>query len=169
MSRKIETFGNGTPYVPAGPVAGFFAWLIDFVVFVVIAVGGFVAVAGVLSSRDVSGGVILAIMGGLVIGTPLLYGLFYTNGRALGAVVTGIRLVRAADGGRIGAKGPWAMLVRTVLLPLLILAVLTGGGGDGTTQRVSIDPARTRRMLAERQAQGLVHQPGEPGRSSRLA
>ncbi|GIG68431.1 RDD family protein [Phytomonospora endophytica] len=152
--RKIETFGNGTPYIAAGAWAGFFAWLIDFVVFVFGFLAGFVALAGVLSSDDVGGGVVIGIMGGLLIGVPLLYGgLFYRGGRALGGVVTGTRLVRIADGERIGAKGPWAMLVRTILLPAMLIGVLAGGGTvDGTQQRVGIDVARTGRMRAERQA-----------------
>lgn len=152
--RKIATFGNGTPYIAAGAWAGFFAWLIDFVVFLLGFAIGFVALAGVLSSEDIGGGVVLGIMAALLFGVPLLYGaLFYRGGRALGAVVTGTRLVRIADGERIGAKGPWAMLVRTILLPALIIGMLTGGGTvDGSLQRVSIDVARTRRMRAEREA-----------------
>ncbi|HEY1175615.1 MAG TPA: RDD family protein [Phytomonospora sp.] len=153
-ARKIETFRNGVPYIAAGAWAGFFAWLIDFVMYVLGFAVGFVALAGVLSSKDVGGGVILGIMGGLLIGVPLLYGaLFFRGGRALGGVVTGTRLVRIADGERIGAKGPWAMLVRTILLPMMIIGVLTGGGNvDATQQRVSIDVVRTHRMRAERQA-----------------
>ncbi|MEV0651001.1 RDD family protein [Phytomonospora sp. NPDC050363] len=149
-ARKFETFGNGTPYVPAGPWAMFFAWLIDFVVFVLGFAVAFVVAAGVLAGRDLSGGVILAVTGGLLFAVPLVYGLFYTGGRALGAVLTGTRLVRTRDGGRIGAKGPWAMLVRTILLPLLLVAVMVGGGyAPGSLKRISIDAARTHRLRTE--------------------
>lgn len=153
-TRKIETFGDGTPYMAAGAGAGFLAWLIDFVVYLFGFAVGFVALAGVLSSEEISGGVVLGILGGLLFGVPVLYGaLFYRGGRALGGVMTGTRLVRMADGGRIGAKGPWAMTVRTILLPAMIIGALAGGGVVSVGQkRVSIDVERTRRMLAERQA-----------------
>lgn len=147
---KIETFDNGTPYVVAGGWAGFFTWLIDFVVYLFGVMVGFVTLAVATRSRELDGGVIVLIMLGLLVGVPILYGLFYTNGRALGAVLTGTRLVRHRDGGRIGAKGPWAMLIRSLLLPVLLLAMVFGGGTvGGSMVRVSIDVARTRRLHAE--------------------
>ncbi|GAB4004479.1 hypothetical protein GCM10029992_49590 [Glycomyces albus] len=144
---EIKTFGNGVRYVPAGGWAQCFAWLIDFTVFVLGVLAGVVTLALVDRSRPLGGGVIALGMVALLFAVPLLYGLFYTNGRALGALVTGTRLVRIRDGGRIGAAGPWAMVVRTILLPLLILAALSGGGTtEGTVRRVSIDVARSRRL-----------------------
>jgi hypothetical protein len=75
---------------------------------------------------------------------------WYRDGRALGAVCTGTRLVRTRDGGRIGAQGPWAMLVRNILLPLLVAAlVFCGGTVGGELPRTSIDVARTRRLQEE--------------------
>jgi hypothetical protein len=82
---------------------------------------------------------------------PLLYGMCYRNGRALGAVLTGTQLVRVADGGRIGRKAPWAMLVR-VLMPLLFIGVIVGALGGaggppgGSMVRVSVDARATRQL-----------------------
>jgi hypothetical protein len=149
---KIETFGNGTPYVRAGGWAGFFAWLVDATVFVLGLAAGIVALSLADRSLGLGGGVIALGALALLFVVPLLYGLCYRNGRALGALWTGTRLVRVSDGGRIGAKGPWAMLVRTVFLPAVIIGALTGGGTTpGTLQRISIDVKRTRRLHAERQ------------------
>lgn len=152
---KIETFGDGTPYVPAGDLRSFFAWLIDFVVYVFGFAVGFVALAVVDLNRDLDANVITISALSLLVVVPVLYGLFYTNGRALGAVCTGTRLVRHRDGSRIGAKGPWAMLVRTFLLPLLIAAVVIGGvGPSGTQVRVNINVARTRELRATPMSSG---------------
>ncbi|MDN3239606.1 RDD family protein [Glycomyces tritici] len=154
-ASKIQTFGNGTPYIPAGGWASLFAWLIDFVVFVLGFAFAFVAFVIVDQSRPETqqisdgGAVIIALV--LLFAVPLVYGLWFRNGRALGGACTGTRLVRNRDGGRIGAKGPWAMLVRTILLPLLVAAVVTGGGlgPGGEPARTSIDVARTRRLQEE--------------------
>jgi hypothetical protein len=151
-ARRIETFGNGTPYVPAGGGAMCFAWLIDFTVIVLGFVAGIAALAAVDESQGLDGGVIAVAAFAWLLAVPLLYGLCYTNGRALGAVCTGTRLVRVRDGGRIGAKGPWAMLVRTILMPVVILAVVTGGTVEGSLVRTSIDVARTRRLHADAHA-----------------
>lgn len=68
------------------------------------------------------------------------------------AVLTGTRLVRLSDGGRIGSKAPWAMTVRTVLLPLLIgtfvVGAVAGGSPPGSPVRVSIDRRDTGRRRA---------------------
>ncbi|MFC0623129.1 hypothetical protein [Kribbella deserti] len=64
--------------------------------------------------------------GSVVLGVPLAYGLFYANGRALGAVLTGTRLVRL--------KG----------------ALAHGGSGTapGTTYRASVEVDATNRLRA---------------------
>jgi hypothetical protein len=155
MASKIRTFGNGTPYMPAGGWAALFAWLIDFVVFVLGFAFAFVVLAGIDQARpeaqQLDSGTLVVVLLVLLFATPLVYGLWFRDGRALGGVCTGTRLVRTRDGGRIGAKGPWAMLVRTILLPLLIAAVVTGGGlgPGGEPPRTSIDVARTRRLQGE--------------------
>ncbi|MQM26224.1 RDD family protein [Glycomyces albidus] len=149
---RIERFGNGVPYVPAR-WTGFFAWLIDFIVFVVGLAAGTAALAVLAESQRLGGGVVALGLLALLFAVPMLYGLCYWNGRALGALLTGTRLVRTSDGGRIGGKAPWAMFIRTVLLPLAVVATLTGGGSPpGTLRRVSIDIAATRRLHAQRQA-----------------
>ncbi|MCD0443041.1 hypothetical protein LO763_05295 [Glycomyces sp. A-F 0318] len=149
-AAKVKAFSDGTRYVPAGDWAMFFTWLIDFVVFALGVAAGVVVLAALDLALDLGNTLIGIGLVTLPFAVPLLYGLCYTNGRALGAVVTGTRLVRLRDGGRLGAKGPWAMLVRTVLLPLLIIAIVVGGGyADGTLKRGSIDIARTRRLHAE--------------------
>ncbi|THV30000.1 hypothetical protein [Glycomyces paridis] len=142
-----KTFADGTPYIEAGGWRLFFSWLVDFVVYLLGVAFGFVVFAGVGTAVAVSESVVVIGTLALFIVVPLLYGLLLVRARSLGAVVTGTRLVRTRDGGRVGAKGPWAMLVRTLLLPLLLIALIVGGGyADGTLKRVSIDPVRTRRV-----------------------
>ncbi|PRY59787.1 hypothetical protein [Glycomyces artemisiae] len=146
-AQKIKAFADGTRYVEAGGWAMFFAWLVDFTVYLVLIGAGMGAVSPLFAMDE---NLATAVVLTLPVLVPLVYGLFYTNGRAIGALVTGTRLVRLSDGGRIGAKGPWAMLVRTLLLPLLIIGVVAGGGyADGTLKRGSIDVARTRRLYAD--------------------
>jgi hypothetical protein len=74
---------------------------------------GVVVVAVVDLTADLDDGTILVCLIAVLFLMQLLYGTCYRNGRALGAVLTGTQLVRVADGGRIGRKAPWAMLVRT--------------------------------------------------------
>lgn len=146
-AKRLDRFGDGTLYVEAGGWARLICWFADFVVFALLAFIGLGVFA--LAFPDVPGGVALLIMLALLFGAPMLYGLLYGNGRALGAVLTGTRLVRVKDGGRIGAAGPWAMLVRTVLFPGMIIGVLSGGGyAPGSPSRTSIDEAATRRLHA---------------------
>lgn len=66
-----------------------------------------------------------------------------------GTLATGTRLVRVKDGSRVGlAKAGWAMLIRTLLMPLLFLAAI-GGSADGPgVVRVSIDSKATERLKA---------------------
>ncbi|MFB9660419.1 hypothetical protein ACFQS3_11680 [Glycomyces mayteni] len=146
-AEKIKAFADGTRYVEAGGWRMCFSWLIDFVVYLVLIGVGFIAISPLsMVDENLATGLVFA----LPVLVPLVYGLFYANGRSIGAILTGTRLVRLKDGGRIGAKGPWAMLVRTLLLPLLLIAILVGGGyADGSLKRGSIDVARTRRLYAD--------------------
>lgn len=153
VAKRLDTFKDGTFYVRAGGWAGLLSWLVDFVVYLLCAFAGFVAL--VVAMPDAPDNVAVFTMLGLVFGVPILYGLCYGNGRALGAVLTGTRLVRVKNGGRIGAWACWAMLVRTVLFPLLLALVaasaLAGGFGSGPPgdlTRVSIDDEATRRLHA---------------------
>lgn len=148
VAKRLQTFKDGTFYVNPSGWAQLMSWLVDFVVFVFLAVGGFVAIVVATRDSEVSDDVALLTMLGLLVGAPLVYGLFFGNGRALGAVLTGTQLVRYEDGSRIGAAACWAMLVRTVLFPLLVAAVLTGGSVDGSLSRISIDVEATRRLHA---------------------
>ncbi len=100
------------------------------------------------SSGLVDDKTLLLVLVALPVVVPPLYGLCYGNGRALGAVLTGTRLVRLRDGGRIGPKAPRAMAVRTLLLPLLLVAVVVGGPAGGSLVRMSIDDDGTRRLRA---------------------
>ncbi|MFC7759924.1 hypothetical protein ACFQY4_19315 [Catellatospora bangladeshensis] len=54
-------------------------------------------------------------------------------------MLTGTQLVRVKDGGRIGLKACWAMLIRTLFMPLLLLVVIAGAfegtGGQGRQGR----------------------------------
>lgn len=99
---------------------------------------------------------------GLLVCVPLVYGLFYGNGRGLGAAFTGTRLVRLKNGQRIGTSACWTMLMRTLLFPLMVVLFLAlmvaataggtgsaGGGGEtvpGNPRRIRIDDEATRRL-----------------------
>ena len=146
VAKRLDTFQDGTFYVTAGDLARPLSWLVDFGVFVLLAGGGFVALA--VAAPDVSVDVVALAMLGLLVGMPVLYGLCYGNGRALGAVLTGTRLVRVKNGHRLGAGACWAMLVRTVLLPPLTIAMMVGGSFYGSVRRISIDDATTRQLHA---------------------
>ncbi|MEU4693829.1 hypothetical protein [Actinoplanes sp. NPDC023714] len=151
-ANRIAAFENGDLYVEAGIVARTLSWFTDFVVFAAGVVAGFVLLAGLSAGADLSDTTITLLAGALLVAVPVLYGLCYGNGRALGAVLTGTRLVRVRDGGRIGKKACWAMLLRTVLMPLLLIVVIVGSFGgslispDGSVVRTSIDRAATRRL-----------------------
>ncbi|MGW0435134.1 hypothetical protein ACWDV4_21670 [Micromonospora sp. NPDC003197] len=152
---RVEMFKNGILYVRPGGWAQFFTWLIDFVVYVVTVAVGIVVVALVGSSAGLTNGVLALLMIAVLFGAPVLYGLFYGNGRALGALFTGTQLVRVKDGGRVGFAACWAMLIRTVLMPGLFLVLMFGaleGGGfvspGGSLVRTSIDRAATRQLHA---------------------
>ena len=165
VAKRVEPFGDGRRYVAAGEWMRLLAWLVDFVV-VVFGLGiGIVALALVDLQVDLGNGVLALALLGLVFGVPLVYGLFYGNGRVLGAVLTGTQLVRLKDGGRLGFWAPWAMLVRILLLPLLIIGVLVGsfGGGGGSPPgsfvRVSLDVDATHRLRAAESAAGNATSP----------
>ncbi|MEV6693991.1 hypothetical protein AB0M35_21220 [Micromonospora sp. NPDC051196] len=150
-AKRVATFDNGTPYVRAGGVAQFLTWFVDATV-CLFGVGVCVVVLALLhdggQGLSIDAVTALAISSCFVV--PMLYGLCYGNGRALGAVLTGTQLVRARDGGRIGLKGCWAMVVRTVFMPILfgivVLSAATGLGVAGSLARTSIDRAATRQL-----------------------
>lgn len=147
IAKRLDTFEDGTFYVTAGGWARLLSWLADFVVFVLCAGGGFVALA--VANPEVADNVAALTMLGLLVGVPVLYGLFFGNGRGLGAVLTGTRLVRVKNGRRIGAAACWAMLVRIVLLPLVLIALtVSGSTGPGSASRISIDDEATRQLHA---------------------
>ncbi|ONI87653.1 hypothetical protein ALI22I_20745 [Saccharothrix sp. ALI-22-I] len=153
-AQRLAAFDNGTLYVQAGDGAQFLTWLVDFVVFMLGVGLGFVVMSVVYVQTGFSDGTLTLLMLSWLFTVPLLYGLCYGNGRALGAVLTGTRLVRIKDGGRVGGKACWAMLVRTLLLPLLLIAVVVGALGgvgsspSGSPARTSIDVDATRRLHA---------------------
>ncbi len=154
-AKRVEAHGDGTLYVRAGAAAQLLAWLIDTTVCLLGFGVGFVALALVDRAVVLSDGTVAVVALSWLLVVPLLYGLCYGNGRALGAVLTGTQLVRVRDGGRIGAKACWAMLVRTLLLPVLFFVVLlptaftTGSFGTaGSLARISIDRAATGQLHA---------------------
>ncbi len=163
VAKRVEPFGDGRRYVRAGEWARLLAWVVDFVVVVVGFAIGVVALVMVDQQVALGNGVVAAGVLGLVFGLPLVYGMFYGNGRALGAVLTGTQLVRLKDGGRVGFWGPWAMFVRLLLLPLLLIGVVFGGGGaspPGSFLRGSLDVNASRRLWAAESAASGDHQPG---------
>lgn len=147
IAKRLDTLKDGSFFVRPGGWAALFAWLVDFVVYLLAVVAGFVALA--VAMPDASDNVVALTVIGLLFGMPLILGLFYGNGRALGAVFTGTRLVRYKNGRRIGASASWAMLVRTILFPALLAAVVMGGGlAPGDLVRISIDEEATQRLHA---------------------
>lgn len=151
-AARIDSFPDGVLYVGAGDLRRLLAWLVDFAVFLLAVGVGFVVLAGLNTSGKVDDDRFALATLALLVLVPPLYGLCYGNGRALGALVTGTRLVRLSDGGRIGLKAPWAMAVRTVLLPLVIVSTVVGaaagGSPPGSPVRTSIDNRSTRRLHA---------------------
>ncbi|TMR14374.1 hypothetical protein ETD86_28885 [Nonomuraea turkmeniaca] len=153
-AQRLAVFDNGTLYVRAGEGAQFLAWLVDFVVFVLGVGVAFAVVSYAYVAAGLPDGTLLLLAVSSLFLVPLLYGLCYGNGRALGAVLTGTQLVRVKDGGRVGTKACWAMLVRTLFMPLLFIVVIVGalggagGAPGGSLARTSIDPAATRRLHA---------------------
>ncbi|MGC4938716.1 hypothetical protein [Kribbella sp. DT2] len=148
VAKRVGTLKNGRRYVQAGQLATGMAWLADFLVFVVGLVAGTVVLASRPTLDDGQRGLGVII---LLVAVPLLYGVFYGTGRGLGGLLAGTRLVRVKDGGRVGFAGPWAMLVRVLLLPFVIVAVVFGGGvgsPPGSFRRVSLDVAATNRLWA---------------------
>jgi hypothetical protein len=142
-ASRVKAYKDGTLYVETTLSSAFMAWLIDGLL-----VNGTAIALGVLyhlRSTDPNkgaGAFMIAIT--LFVILPLLYGWFYGNGRGVGAVLTGSRLVRVQDGSRVGlAKAGWAMLIRTLLLPLGFLAAIGGSTGGPGEVRVSIDVKAT--------------------------
>ncbi len=149
VAKRVEMFDDGTLYVTAGGWARLLSWLVDFLVYLFGVSTGFVVFAVAVHDSDVSDNVAPLTLLGLLFGVPVLYGLFFGNGRALGAVLTGTRLVRVKNGHRLGASACWAMLVRTVLFPTLLVAFTVGGTiPAGSLRRISIDDHATRRLHA---------------------
>ncbi len=157
-AKRLGAFSNGVLYVKAGGWARLLAWLVDVVVSVLgMAVGAIVA-AGVGRAADLDIDIVSVIVIVMLFLAPMLYGgLCYRDGRAFGAVLAGTQLVRTADGGRIGGKAPWVMLVRPFIFltplffVLVLLSALTGGGppgGSSTPSRVSVDTRATHQLRA---------------------
>ncbi len=147
VAKRVEPLENGRRYVRPRQWPLFAAWLVDFLVFVVCLSVGAIALASVPTLDDAKVGLGVIV---LIPALPLLYGVFYGTGRSLGALLAGTRLVRLKDGGRLGFSAPWAMLVRILLLPLLIVGSITGGGGSppGSLRRGSLDIEATNRLWA---------------------
>ncbi|MBK1787501.1 RDD family protein [Prauserella cavernicola] len=146
IAKRLDTFEDGTYFISAGSWARLLSWFVDIVVYLVLVAVGLVAL--VVASPDASGETIGLTVLGLLVVVPPLYGVFFGNGRVLAAMLTGTRLVRLKDGSRIGLTAWWAMLVRTILFPLLIAVVALGSavGVAGSLRRISIDEDATRQL-----------------------
>ncbi|KAA2258876.1 RDD family protein [Solihabitans fulvus] len=141
--KRLRAFDDGGLYVEPG-WPQFWAWLIDFFV-VVAAVAGTAGAYYAAHRYDFNAaGRATGIGILLVVVAPLVYGLFYGNGRAIGGLLAGTRLVRKKDGSRIGlAKAGWAMLIRTIGFVILVLGALAGDSSGVEEVRVSIDVRAT--------------------------
>ncbi|WP_370934449.1 hypothetical protein [Amycolatopsis sp. cg13] len=154
-AARIRAFENGDLYVEARTASTIWAWLVDFLLVTGLSVAA--AVAYYFKSYSVDAAVGASVIGiaGLFV-LPLLYGWFYGNGRGLGALCNGIRLVRLRDGGRIGLwKAGWAMLIRTLGFVIIALGVLNGDVTVTNGVRTSIDVRETDRLRAA----GFVRKP----------
>ncbi|MFC0100920.1 hypothetical protein ACFFKH_25810 [Micromonospora marina] len=153
-AKRIAVFGNGALYVKADTMTQVMSWLIDFVVCLFAVAVGVVALSVVDRAVTLSGGALAGAALSWFVLVPVLYGLCYGNGRALGGVLTGTQLVCVKDGSRIGVKACWAMLVRTLFMPVLFVVLMvsafsTGSSGTpGSLVRTGIDPDATRRLNA---------------------
>ncbi len=139
VASRLKTYKNGTLYVEATWSSTLVAWLVDGVLVngTAIGLGVLYFVSSSVPNKD-AGAVVIAFT--LIFVLPLLYGWFYGNGRGVGALLAGTRLVRVKDGSRVGLrKAGWAMLIRTLLLPLTFLAALSGSNSSHDEVRVSID------------------------------
>jgi hypothetical protein len=152
IAKRLDTYKDGTFYITAGAWARMSAWFVDVLFVVLCAAGGTVAL--VVAKPETPNSTVGLTTLGLLVGLPVLYGFFYGNGRALGGMLTGTRLVRVKNGRRIGAGACWAMVVRIVLFPLLVCwsfawaASGAGSGLPGNLTRISIDEEATRRLHA---------------------
>ncbi|MBK1787240.1 RDD family protein [Prauserella cavernicola] len=151
VAKRLDKFKDGTLYISAGGWARVASWFVDFVVFVLGMAIGFVVL--VIALPEPSDNMLVVAVLCLVFGVPMLSGLYFGNGRALGAVLTGTRLVRVKNGGRLGATAWWAMIMRNVLLvpffvPVIIVALFENATSVISFHRISIDDGATRRLHA---------------------
>lgn len=158
VAKRTRACENGELYVEPG-WAGVGAWLIDAAV---IALAATVAASGLYATRT-AGDLVddatrrsaqieaLAAGIGVLIVAPLIYGLFYASGRALGGWLTGTRLIRLRDSGRIGFPAScWAMFARTLGIGVLVISALLAEAGavDVSFDRVSRSESDTARLRA---------------------
>ncbi|MBB2499991.1 hypothetical protein H5411_12750 [Amycolatopsis echigonensis] len=147
-AARIRAFENGDLYVEARTASTIWAWLVDFLLVTGLSVAAAVAYYFTSTAVDAAVGASLIGVAGLFV-LPLLYGWFYGNGRGLGALFNGIRLVRLRDGGRIAlGKAGWAMLIRTLGFVIIALGVLNGDVTVTNGVRTSIDVRETERLRA---------------------
>lgn len=145
LALRLRTFRDGGLYIDAPWGRAFLAWLIDVALVVACAVSAGVAASTTPGPNAAEGAVGVIVI--LLVVLPLLYGWFFQDGRALGGLLTGTRLVRIADGSRIGFwKAGWAMLIRTLFVPVLVWSMLQLAGASFSTVRTSIDDVATRRL-----------------------
>lgn len=139
VASRVKAYKDGTLFVEATLSSAFLAWLVDSILVngTAVGLGALYYVRSTDPNKNAGAGVIALT---LLFVLPLLYGWFYANGRGVGALLTGTQLVRLKDGSRVGlAKAGWAMLIRTLLLPLAFVAAI-GGSADGSgAVRITID------------------------------
>jgi hypothetical protein len=146
QAKGLGAFGDGTLYSQSIG-RSITAWLIDAVVIVGVAIA--IALSYYHGHRYDQGAIgtmiFILISGTLVV--PFVYGWFYSNGRAIGGLVTGTRLVRAKDGSKIGLLGAgWALFIRFWIGFDFIFGALNGSDVFENPARVSIDSKATQQL-----------------------
>lgn len=155
IAERVCRFDNDILYVSAGAGPAIFAWLIDaIIVWGPAALVGYSYFSTATEVDAINVAMVLVLFTACVVAA--IYGLFYRNGRGLGALLMGTRLMRVKDGGRVGfLKGSWAMILRIMFTPLYLLLVLLslfdgapGVGGNFRLRHTSIDDDATRKLWA---------------------
>ena len=146
-AKRVRAYRDGGLYVESRGWAAFGAWLVDFALVALLAAPLAMVSYFSLDPREALGpSVMVEILTMAVV--ALLYGWCYGNGRGLGAVLAGTRLVRNRDGSRIGLGTAGLVMLARVLGLVLVAVFLNDSGPRPNVSKVSIDVRATDRLRA---------------------